>query len=105
MKLKNYYKKNKKQPILIFAPYNFLIFLDTQLHEPIMSEKTISEYFGNGVLISSIFFHSDEFFSQKIGCGFYKFRLHGNEGFIIKFLVLAFSKNYQPKNLKEIAIS
>ena len=29
-KLNNYYKK----PILIFAPYNFLIFLDTQLHEP-----------------------------------------------------------------------
>ena len=47
MKLKNYYKK---QPILIFAPYNFLIFLDTQLHEPKISEKTISEFFGNGVL-------------------------------------------------------
>ena len=43
----------KKQPILIFAPYNFLIFLDTQLHEPKISEKTISEFFGNGVLVFS----------------------------------------------------
>ena len=55
MKLKNY---NKKQAILIFAPYNFLIFLDTQLHEPKTSEKslfqkTISEFFGNGVLVFS----------------------------------------------------
>ena len=50
MKLKNYFKK---QPILIFAPYNFLIFLDTQLHEPKISEKTISDFFGNGV---SVFF-------------------------------------------------
>ena len=48
-KLKNYYKK---QPILIFAPYNFLIFLDT-LHEPKISKKTISEFFGNGVLVFS----------------------------------------------------
>ena len=47
MKLKNY---DKKQPVLIFAPYNFVIFLDTQLHEPKVSEKTISEFFGNGVL-------------------------------------------------------
>ena len=50
MKLKNYYKK---QPILIFAPYNFPIFLDTQLHEPKISEKIISEYFGNGALVFS----------------------------------------------------
>ena len=49
-KLKNYYKK---QPILIFAPYNFLIFLNTQLHEPKIPEKTISEFFGNGVLVFS----------------------------------------------------
>ena len=48
MKLKNY---NKKQRILISAPYNFLIFLDTQLHEPKISEKTISEFFGDGVLV------------------------------------------------------
>ena len=50
MKLKNYYKK---RPILIFAPNNFLIFLDTQLHEPKISKKTISEFFGNGVLVFS----------------------------------------------------
>ena len=50
MKQNNYYKK---QPILIFAPSNFLIFLDTRLHEPKISEKTISELFGNGVLVSS----------------------------------------------------
>ena len=50
MKLKYYYKK---QPILILAPYNFLIFLDTQLHEPKISEKTISEFSGNGVLVFS----------------------------------------------------
>ena len=43
----------KKQPILILAPYNFLIFLDTQLREPKISEKTISEFFGNGVLVFS----------------------------------------------------
>ena len=51
MKLKNYYKK---QPILIFAPYNFLILLDTQLYEPKLSEKTISEYFSKGVCFSEI---------------------------------------------------
>ena len=50
MKLKNYYKK---QPILIFVPYNFLIFLYTQLHEPKISEKIISEFFGNGVWVFS----------------------------------------------------
>ena len=50
MKLKNYYKK---QLILIFAPYNFLIFIDTQLHEPKITEKTISEFFGDGVLVFS----------------------------------------------------
>ena len=50
MKLKNY---NKRQPILIFAPYNFLIFLDTQLHKAKIFEKTISEFFRNGVLVSS----------------------------------------------------
>ena len=49
MKLKNY----KKQPILIFAPYKLLIFLYTQLHEPKISEKTISKFFGNGVLVFS----------------------------------------------------
>ena len=43
----------QKQPILIFAPYNFLIFLDTQLHELKISEKTIFEIFGNGVLVFS----------------------------------------------------
>ena len=40
MKLKTYYKK---QPFLIFAPYNFLFFLDTLLHEPKISEKTNSK--------------------------------------------------------------
>ena len=48
-KLKNYYKKH----ILIFAQYKFLIFLDTQLHEPKISETIISEYFGYGVLVFS----------------------------------------------------
>ena len=46
-------KKLLQKTILIFAPYNFLIFLDTQLHEPKISEKTISEFFGNGVLVVS----------------------------------------------------
>ena len=49
MKLKYY----KKQPTLIFAPYNFLIFLDTPLHEQKISEKILSEYFGQGVLVFS----------------------------------------------------
>ena len=44
MKLKNYKKH------IIFAPYNFLIFLDTQLHEPKIS---VSEFFGNGILVFS----------------------------------------------------
>ena len=30
-----------------------MIFVDTQLHEPKISEKTISEFFGNGVLVFS----------------------------------------------------
>ena len=34
-------------------PYNFRIFVDTQLHEPKISEKTISEFFRNGVLVFS----------------------------------------------------
>ena len=46
MKLQNC---DKEQSILIFAPYNFLISLDTQLHEAKISEKTLSEFFGNGV--------------------------------------------------------
>ena len=50
MKLQNYYKK---QSILIFAPYNFLIFLYTQLHEAKISERTLSEFFGNDVLVFS----------------------------------------------------
>ena len=50
IKLRNYYKK---QPILIFEPYKFLIFLDTQLHEPKISEKTNFEFFGSGVLVFS----------------------------------------------------
>ena len=37
MKLKNYCSK---QPIFIFELYNFLIFLNTQLLETKMSEKT-----------------------------------------------------------------
>ena len=40
----NYYKK----PVLIFAPYSFLIFLDAEMHEPKISAKTISELFGTG---------------------------------------------------------
>ena len=49
IKLKNYYKNNQ---FYFFASYNFLIFLDTQLHEPKISEKTISEFFGEGVFIN-----------------------------------------------------
>ena len=50
LKLKNYVKKH---PILIFASYNFLIFLDAQLHEAKISEKAICEVFGEGVLFFS----------------------------------------------------
>ena len=48
MKLRNY---NKKQPILIFAKNNVLIFLIPNYREPKISEKITSEYFGNRVLI------------------------------------------------------
>ena len=79
MKLKNY---NKKQPILIFAPYNFLIFLDTQKHEPKISDKIISEYFSEGfAFFRRNFTHSEEFGTQKIGGWYYKFRLNGNDAF------------------------
>ena len=50
MKLENHYKK---QAISIFEPYSFVIFLDTQMHEPKISEKTISEDFGKSVLVFS----------------------------------------------------
>ena len=46
-------KNSHEKPILIFGPYSFLIFSDTQLHEPKISEKAISEFFGNGVLFFS----------------------------------------------------
>ena len=42
MKLENYYKK---QPTLILFHIT-LIFPDTQMHEPKISDKTVSEYFG-----------------------------------------------------------
>ena len=79
MKLKNY----KKQPILNFAPYSFLIFLDMQLHEPKISEKTISEYFGNGVLVFQEKFHLFRGVRspQKVEDEDHKFRLNGSEGF------------------------
>ena len=48
IKLKNY----KNNQFYFFASYNFLIFLDTQLHEPKISEKTISEFFGIGVVFN-----------------------------------------------------
>ena len=43
----------KKQPILIYAPYKFLNFLGAQMHEPKISEKTVFEYFGNSVSVFS----------------------------------------------------
>ena len=46
-------EKLLQKTYFIFAPYNFLIFLDTLLHEPRTSEKTISKLFGNGVLVFS----------------------------------------------------
>ena len=76
MKLKNYYKK---QLILIFVPFNLLIFLDTQLHEPKISENTISEFFGNGVLV-----FSGEILNiqrSSVHKRYTKFRLNGSEGF------------------------
>ena len=36
-------KNFKKTTFLFFAAYYFLIFLDTQMHEPKISEKTISD--------------------------------------------------------------
>ena len=74
MKFKNLYKK---QPFLIFAPYIFLIFLDTQLHEPKISETTISEYFS---FFRRNFNYSVEFGTQMIGDGYHKFRSNGSEG-------------------------
>ena len=53
------------------------------MHEPKISEKTISEFFGNGVLVfvRRNFNYSEEFGTQKIGGGYHKFRLNGSEGF------------------------
>ena len=89
-KLNNYYKK---QPILVFAPYDFLNFLCTQLHEPKISEKTISEYFVNGVLVFSEVLLFQRVRYTKYRGGYYKFRL-SEAKFLIKSLVLAFSKYY-----------
>ena len=85
MKLRNYYKK---QLILIFAPYNFLVFLNTQLPEPKISEKNISEYFGKiFYFFQKTFTYSEDFSAQKIGGGYYKFRLNGSEEFNKIFVV------------------
>ena len=43
----------------MFAAYNFLIFLHTQINEPKISKKIISEYFGKGVLIFNKIFGAD----------------------------------------------
>ena len=51
------------------------------MHETKISEKIISEYFGDGVLVFSEFFFSEEFGTQKIGGGYCKFRLNGSGGF------------------------
>ena len=52
------------------------------MHEPKISEKTISEFFGNGVCFFRINFnYSEEFGTQKIGSGYHKFRSNGSEGF------------------------
>ena len=49
MKLKNYYKNNQ----FYILRHNFLIFLDTQLHEPKISEETIPDFLGNGVFLAA----------------------------------------------------
>ena len=53
------------------------------MHESKTSEKTISEYFGKGVLVflQESFTCLEEFSTQKIGGRYYKFRLNGSEGF------------------------
>ena len=53
MKCQWNWKTTTKKPISIFAPYNFLSFLDTRLHETRISETTSSEFFGNGVSVFS----------------------------------------------------
>ena len=72
----------KKQPISIFAAHNFLMFLNTQMHEPKICDKTVSEYYGSGVLVFSgeIFSYSEEFGSQKTRGWYYKVTLNGSEG-------------------------
>ena len=50
--------------------------MDTQLHEPKISEMTISEFFGNVVLVffRRNFNYSEELGTQKIEGGYHKFR-------------------------------
>ena len=56
MKPKNYYKK---QPILIFAAY--MIFLDTQMHKPKISERPLLN-----ILVVAFYFFQEKFlFTQR----------------------------------------
>ena len=89
MKLKNYYKNR----FLILAPYNFLIFFDNQLKEPKISGKTISEYFGNGVLVfSGEILVTQRSLVTKVKGRYYKLRLNGSESFNKTFGASIFEK-------------
>ena len=64
------------------------------MHEPKISEKTISENFGNGVLVFfRNFTFSEEFGTQKMGVGTANFG-EMEARILIKSLMLAFSKIY-----------
>ena len=77
----------QKQAILIFAPCNFLIFLDTSL----WTENIRKDCFGIFWKWTFKFFQ-EKFGRQNKGGGYYKFRWNGNEGFNKIFGVRIFEK-------------
>ena len=94
---------NKKQPILIFAPYNFL---DFSLYSIALTKNIRKDHFWifwwwGFSFFKRNFSHSEEFGTQKIGGGYNKFRLNGSEGFNNIFGV-GMLKNVLAAKLKEI---
>ena len=80
---------NKKQPILIFAPYKFVSCLDTPLHEP---KRLFLNILAKVFWFFRNFTCSEKFGTQKLGDGYFKLRLNGSEGFNQIFGIGIFKK-------------